>query len=130
MSSRGSRIKNGYITTSEYITKFITANNVKILVGVGSKHSLPDFSRSSNAVYAKVRDNGSLQEIRFYDAFGWPIIEIAYHPEPKINNGSRDSVVHYHLYNGLDRRNASLLTEELKQKYAKYLKEFNLYDKC
>ena len=130
MSSRGSKIKNGFVTTTEYSTLYTSINNVKILNGIGYKHSLPDFSHSSNAIYAKIRENGSLQEIRFYDSQGWPIIEIAYHPEPNIYFGSRDCVVHCHFYDGLARSKAQRITHELKEKYSMYLKEFNLYDKC
>lgn len=130
MASRGSKARNGFVTANEYSTESMTKSGVKVLKGNGYNHSLPDYSHSPKSIYAKLKRDGSLHEMRFYDAKGSPIIEIANHPEPKINNGSRDPVVHYHLYNGVTRSNAERLTKTIREKYAKYLKEFNLYDKC
>ncbi len=135
MSSRGSDAIDGGTPDIEYITVEITENNVKILEGVSTKfHSLPDFANSPNSIYAKIKKDGkTLHEMRFYDEKGNPIIEIAYHPEPNINNGDRErNIVHFHLYNGLVRSKAYRMDQfpDVKEKYAKYLKEFNLYDKC
>jgi hypothetical protein len=71
--------------------------------------------------------------MRFYNEKGNLIIEIAYQPDPKINNGDREtSIVHFHVYNGLYRAPAQRMDGhlEIKEKYAKYLKEYGLYDKC
>lgn len=134
LSSRGNFIKNGHAGTSEYKTIFVTENGVKILEGNGNNHSLPDYAHTPESIYAKMKSDGkTLHELRFYDKSGNPIIEIAYHPEPNINNGDRQtSVVHFHLYKGLIRMPAQLMSNnpEMKRKYAKYLKEFGLYDKC
>ncbi len=135
MSSRGSKAKNGHVTTSEYHTSKITDNNVKILEGnAKSIHSLPDYSHSPNAVYAKLKPDGkTLHELRIYNESGKPVIEIAYHPEPYINNNSRELVVHFHLYDeNLNRFFVGKMSDypEIKEKYKKYLKEFDLYDKC
>ena len=61
-----------------------------------------------------------------------PILEIAYPPEPKINNGDRDKYCTFSCYKGLDRDPAQRMDNylEIKEKYAKYLKEYGLYDKC
>lgn len=42
------------------------------------------------------------------------------------------SIVHFHVYKGLDRDPAQRMDNylEIKEKYAKYLKEYGLYDKC
>lgn len=133
MSSRGSLAKNGHITTNEYRTIEITELEVKILEGLDNNHSLPDYSHTPNSIYAKLKSDGkTLHEMRFYDEKGNPIIEIAYHPEPNINNGNRENVVHYHLFDGLNRSEPTLVKThpEIKEKYKKYLKEFDLYDKC
>ena len=130
MASRGSYAQNGHITNIEYTTIDVTTSGVKILQGVGKIHSLPDYSYTPNSIYAKLKKSGTLLAMRFYDSLGKVTFEIAYHPEPIINNGLRTEIVHYHEYNGLVRSPAKLLTKELKGKYAIYLKEFDLYDKC
>lgn len=134
MASRGSFTKNGYVTTDEYETLSEIGEDIKILSGLGDNHSLPDFAHSPNSVYAKMKFDGkTLHEMRIYDKNGNIIIEIAYHPEPNINNGDRQSnIVHFHLYDGLKRLPAMRMDEhpEIKEKYAKYLKELGLYDKC
>ena len=136
MSSRGSYATNGHVTTYEYTTIYVDNVGGKVLVGTTSKsHSLPDYSHTLNSVYIKLKkDNKTLHAMRFYDEKGHPIIEIAYHPEPKINNGNREeSIVHFHLYdNKLGRNNVHRMDKypEIKEKYSKYLKEYSLYDKC
>ncbi len=135
MSSRGSRARNGHVTTHEYGTKSVLPSGTKVLSGTSKQyHSLPDYSHSPNAVYAKMKHDGvTLHELRIYDKNGNPIIEIAYHPEPTINNGDRQTnIVHFHTFNRLTRNDAQRMDKnpEVKEKYAEYLKEFNLYDKC
>lgn len=130
MASRGSEAKNGHVTTDEYSTESVTENGVKILKGNGRNHSLPDYSHSPNSVYAKLKKDGTLHEMRFYDSKGNPVLEIAHHGEPNLNRGNKDPIVHYHTYDGLARSPAARMTGEIKEKYAKYLKEFDLYDKC
>ena len=69
--------------------------------------------------------------MRFFNNKGYPIIEIAYHPEPKINNGDKQQkILHFHVYNGLERKDAEMMNDDIKEKYSKFLKEFDLYDKC
>ena len=135
MSSRGSYAVNGHVTINEYATIYVDNVGGKILEGTSPKsHSLPDYAHTPNSVYAKLKPDGkTLHEMRFYNDKGNPIIEIAYHPEPKINNGDREtSIVHFHIYKGLDRDPAQRMDNylEIKEKYAKYLKEYGLYDKC
>ena len=67
--------------------------------------------------------------MRFYDSDGNPVLEIAYHGKSKLNHGNKDPIVHYHTYDGLVRSDAARITDEIKEKYAKDLKEFDLYDK-
>ena len=84
--------------------------------------------------YVKMKKDGkTLHELRVYGSNCLPIIEIAYHPEPNINNGDRQTnIVHFHMYDGLIRGDAVKMSDhpEIKEKYAIYLKEFDLYDKC
>ena len=131
MSSRGSAAENGHITDTEYLTIFVTKTGVKILVGSNSSyHSLPDLAHTPNSVYAKLYPNGCLKEMRFYDEKGKIIVEIAVHSEPNINNGSREPIVHFHKYDGLQRSQAYNITPEIKEKYKEYLEDFDLYDRC
>lgn len=133
MSSRGSFAKNGHVTTNEYKTIKVTSSGVKILEGYGNNHSLPEYSHSPNSIYAKMNPDGSLRTLRFFDEKGYPIFEIGYHPEPAINNGSKEPVVHFHLFNGINRdENVYRMDQypEIKEKYKLFLEEFSLYDKC
>ncbi len=134
MSSRGSKAENGHVTTDEYETVKVTQSGVKILEGKGDKHSLPDYVHTIGSIYAKMkRDGTTLLAMRFYNDSGKPEIEIAYHPEPKLNGGSRENVVHYHLFDSdLNRCYVARVQDrpEIKEKYAVYLREFGLYDKC
>lgn len=132
MSSRGAVAKYGFVTTKDYNVLMVTNSGVKILTGVGNNHSLPELAHSPNSIYAKLKKDGiTLHELRFFDEKGHPIFEIAYHPEPAINNGDREtSIVHYHTFSGLKRDDAIKMDEFIKEKYKKFLKEFNLYDKC
>ena len=65
MSSRGSIAKNGHVANHEYDTKSITPSGVKILSGRSKQyHSLPDYSHSPNAAYAKMKpDEKTLHEL-------------------------------------------------------------------
>lgn len=134
MSSRKAKALNGHVTTNEYQIIKVTPSGVKILEGYGSNHSLPDYAHTPNSIYAKMKYDGkTLQEMRFYDDKGYLTIEIGYHPEPGINNNSHEPVVHFHLYDkNLNRyyKNTVKNHPEIKEKYSKYLKEFDLYDKC
>lgn len=132
MSSRGSVARYGNIPNKDYYTDKITENGVKILKGLRNNHSLPEIAHTPNSIYAKLKDDGvTLHEMRFFDEKGYPFIEMAYHPEPKINNGDRETdILHFHYFDGLTRLPAKRmdLYKEIKEKYKKYLEEFDLYD--
>lgn len=135
MSSRGSYAMNGHVTTTEYKTTGTSNSGAKKLVGTSRQnHSLPDYAHSPNAVYVKYKKDGkTVHEIRIYDENGKPIIEIAYHPEPKLNNGDRETnIVHFHTFDGLTRKDAIRIESQpnVKERYKNILKEFDLYDKC
>lgn len=101
---------------------------VKVLQGKNGKHSLPEEAHSSNA-YIKLKPDGTFHEMRIYDKDHYLIKEIAYHPEPKINNGNKsENVLHIHEYKRDDFKNRTtrLMTEEEMKKYKKYLKGVKL----
>jgi hypothetical protein len=128
MSSRGSFAINGHVSVKEYETIRVTENGVKILKGIGKNHTLPDYSNSPNSIYAKLHKSGDLQELRFYDENCNLYFEIGYHRESNLAN--EKNVLHYHTIKNLDRSKAFPMTNNIKEKFKKYLKEFNLYDKC
>lgn len=103
-------------------------DDVKILQGMNGKHSLPEESHSSDA-YIKLKPDGTFHEMRIYDKDHYLIKEIAYHPEPKINNGNKsENVLHIHEYkrdNFKDRAPRFMTDEEIKR-YKKYLKGVKL----
>ena len=105
-------------------------NGVKILKGIegSGKHGLPEEAHSSRA-YIKLKTDGTFHEMRIYDEQHYLIKEIAYHPEPQLNNGNRkENVLHIHEYqrdNFKDRTSRLLKREEI-EKYKKYLKGVNL----
>lgn len=128
MSSRGAVIKNGHITTSEYTVKY-EIDDMKILVGIGNNHGLPDFAHTPNSIYVKENKDGSLREMRFYNnecALGF---EIGYHAEPNITGNRHEKVLHYHeIDENLNRTPAEKMPKSLKDKYRKYLEVYGLYD--
>lgn len=105
-----------------------TIEGVKVLVGVSGKHGLPEEAHSSGA-YIKLKPDGTLHEMRIYDKEHYLVKEIAYHPEPALNEGNRqDNVLHIHEYkrdNYKDRSPRLLTTDEIR-KYRKYLKGVKL----
>lgn len=105
---------------------------VKVLQGLSGKHSLPEESHSS-AAYIKLKPNGTFHELRLYDENHYLIKEIAFHPEPKLNNGNRtDSILHVHEYpesNNFQKRSTRLITKQEYEKYKKFFKGVPDYDK-
>ncbi len=67
--------------------------------------------------------------MRIYDEQHYLIKEIAYHPEPQLNNGNRkENVLHIHEYqrdNFIDRKPRFLKPEEIEM-YRKYLRGVKL----
>lgn len=100
---------------------------VKILKGIDGtgKHGLPEEAHSSNA-YIKLKNDGTFHEMRFYDEKHYLVKEIAYHPEPKLNNGNRkENILHVHEYpirDNFSKRTTRLMTDEEYEKYKKYLR--------
>ncbi len=128
MASRGSVAKNGHVTTTEYETEYIYPSGSEVLRGKHKiAHGLPDYSHMPNRIYIKNNDDGTFREMRFYDSNGKLFFEIAYHPEPSINNGNRDeSVWHFHEYDdSLNHGQAQTLKNrsDIVQKYKIYLME-------
>ena len=122
MSSRGARTKNGHVTTKEFRC-IREVEGAKVLVGTGTQHGLPDYSHTPNRIYIKENHDGSLRELREYDKSGFPIIEIAYHAEPQLTGNRHEKILHYHTFEeDLSRNKAKRLTENLREKYYRYLR--------
>lgn len=101
-----------------------TIGGIKVLQGVNGKHGLPEESHSSR-VYIKLKPDGTFHEMRIYDKDHYLVKEIAYHPEPSLNNGNRsENVLHIHEYkrDNFKDRSPRLLTPAEINKYRKYLK--------
>lgn len=62
--------------------------SVKVLQGLGGKHSLPEEAHSSEA-YIKLKPDGTFHEMRIYDKDHYLVKEIAYHPEPNIDKSGK-----------------------------------------
>ena len=134
MSGRGSVATKGYIDTKEYDTVELVYD-AKVLKGTSKQyHSLPDYSHSAEAIYIKYEEDGSFREMRFYNAKHEAVIEIAYHPEPKLSPSGKDRktpILHYHLLTpslNFKRDDPVLLKKDsLYYKMAeKYLRRFGL----
>lgn len=130
MGGRGTyAIGNNVDFTYETVGKI---EDVKVLEGIKGKHSLPEESHSSWA-YIKLKPDGTFHEMRIYDENHYLVKEIAYHPEPKVNNGnSVDEILHVHDYPEKDNfrnRPVRLITKEEYDKYKKYLRGVPKYDK-
>ena len=96
-------------------------HGIKVLEGIGGKHNLPEEAHSSLA-YAKLHKDGNLQMLRFYDKDKYLVLEIGYHPEPKLTGHGRH-VYHIHEYTpgNFDSRPQRLFTQADIEKYGKYL---------
>lgn len=131
MSSRGAKIENGHVTTSEYQTAKMI-EDAKVLVGATpQQHGLPDYAHSPNSKYIKENPDGSFREMRVYDSNGFPILEIGYHPEPNLTGNRHEKVLHYHTFDkNLGRHLGGKLSEkdnpEIYNKYKKYLRRYGL----
>ena len=128
MSSRGSVAKNGRITDKEYETIKILPHGEKVIEGIGKNHSMPDYSHSTNTIYVIYR-KGVFHAMRIYGEDHMPIIEIAYHPEPNLNNGDRlHNIWHMHRYlPGLIRQKPEFINDDIKEKFKDYLEDIG-YD--
>ena len=100
-------------------------DGVKILEGIAGKHGLPEEAHSSFA-YIKLKPNGTFHEMRFYNDKHYLTKEIAYHPEPTLNQGNRkENILHVHEYPERDNfkfRPAHRITEEEYKKYKRFFK--------
>lgn len=133
MSSRGSKIRNGHVTTNEYILKDEKMiDDAKILTGITKQqHGLPDYAHSPGSKYIKENPNGTFREMRIYGDLGYPIMEIGYHPEPKLTGNRHEYVLHYHILDAslnrtLGGKISSTENVEIYERYRKYLKEYGL----
>ena len=107
-------------------------NVVKVLQGKGNLHHLPEEAHSSRA-YIRLNPDGTFHEMRIYGKDHYLIKEIAYHPEPNLNNGDRHKkVLHVHEYSEHDRfdlRTTRLITKKEYTEYKKFFKGVPEIDK-
>lgn len=107
-----------------------TIGNAKILRGLNGLHSLPAEAHSPNAIYIKLKGDGTLHEMRIYDADKYLVKEIAYHREAKLGKGvdKYGNILHIHDYqrDNFKDRPARFLTPEEISLYKKYLKGVKL----
>lgn len=96
---------------------------VKVLKGIGGKHSLPEEAHSSGA-YIKLKPNGVFHEMRIYGNDHYLVKEIVYHPEPKLTGNRHESILHVHEYprDDFKGRTTRKITKEEYQKYRKFFK--------
>ncbi len=96
---------------------------VKVLKGIGGKHSLPEEAHSSSA-YIKLKPDGTFHEMRIYDKDHYLVAEIAYHAEYKFTGNNHEPILHIHEYdrNNFDDRPSRRLTKEEYDRYKKYFK--------
>lgn len=122
MGGRGTFAKGNAVSyTYKTVGKI---EGVKVLQGINGKHSLPAESHYSLA-YIKLKPNGVFHEMRIYDKDHYLVKEIAYHPEPKVNNGNRsENVLHVHEYerDNFANRPAHKISKEEYEAYKKYFK--------
>lgn len=122
MGGRGTFAAGKNVAFTYETTGFI--DGVKILKGINGKHGLPEEAHTSMA-YISLKPNGLFHEMRIYDKDHYLIKEIAYHPEPKLNNGNRqENVLHVHDYPQRDNFKVRPPHKITKQEYEKYKKYF------
>ena len=130
MSSRGTVIENGHVTTNEYET-IKTVYDAKVLVGKEGRHGLPDYSHSPQSIYIKENPDGTFRELRIYDEKQHPILEIGYHPEPQLTGNRHEYTLHYHMFkDNLDRIMGGRISQtenpRIYELYKKYLEVYGL----
>lgn len=131
MSSRGSRTRNGHVTTTEFNETGKTVFDAKVLIGTGTNHGLPDYSHTPGRIYIKENPDGTFRELRKYDKTGFPVIEIAYHPEQSLTGNREDYILHFHTFEAnLQRVLGGIISEKenagIYRKYKKYLEAYGL----
>ena len=122
MGGRGTYAADNNITITFKTVGYI--EGIKVLEGINGKHGLPEESHSSNA-YIQLNRDGTFRTMRIYGDDHYLQYEIAFHPEPNLNNGNRrEKVLHIHEYKQKDnfkQRTARRLTKDEIEKYRKYL---------
>jgi hypothetical protein len=123
MGGRGTFAAGNPVRYSYQTVDYI--EGVKVLEGINGKHGLPEEAHSSTA-YIALKPDGVFHEMRIYDENHFLIKEIAYHPEPKINNGNRqENVLHVHDYperNNFENRPVHRISKEEYELYKKFFK--------
>ena len=123
MGGRGTFGSGNNVAYTYQTSSFI--ENVKVLTGLNGKHGLPEEAHSSSA-YIKLKPNGTFHEMRLYDKDHYLILELAYHPEPKLGPKGVP-VLHYHTYDrNFGRSPAIKMPKAMRKKFMKYFKGVKL----
>ncbi len=125
MGGRGTYAAGNFVAYTYETVGYI--EGVKVLRGLNGKHGLPEEAHSSTA-YIKLKPDGTFHEMRIYDSDHYLVKEIAYHPEPKLNNGKKENVLHVHDYqrDNFKDRSPRFLTQEEMKSYKKFFKGVKL----
>lgn len=122
MGGRGTFAAGNSVTYTYETVGFI--DGIKVLHGLNGKHGLPEEAHSSIA-YIKLKPDGTFHEIRIYNREHFAYLEIAYHPEPSVNNGNkRDNVLHYHFIDKNFNRSDAIRLHKGSALYKKFRKYF------
>jgi len=122
MGGRGTFASGNNVAYTYQTSGFI--EGVKVLTGLNGKHSLPEEAHSSSA-YIKLKPDGTFHEMRLYDKDHYLTLEIAYHPEPKIDPKGRP-VLHYHTYDRNFNRTTHRMPKAMRKHFMKYFKGVKL----
>ena len=95
-------------------------NNIKVLEGIGGKHSLPEEAHSSSA-YIKLKPDGTFHEMRIYGKDKLAKFEIEYHLEPKLGTGN---ILHYHIIDESFNRTPAIRLHKNSKLYKEFKKYF------
>ncbi|MBQ8144740.1 MAG: hypothetical protein IJ042_08120 [Butyricicoccus sp.] len=90
-----------------------TIEGVKVLVGVGGKHGLPEEAHASSA-YISLHHNGKVKQLRLYNSNLTVKVDIEY----SVHQGKLS--LHAHDYVGGVRQPARSLTEYEKKEFMKF----------
>lgn len=96
---------------------------VKVLIGTGQAHNLPEETHSSKA-YLKLDNNGNFVRYREYKPDKTSYFDIDYHPEKAITGNVSERVFHIHFYSseGMRDKVGRRLTAEEFEKFKKYFR--------
>lgn len=101
-------------------------HGVKVIVGKGKLHKLPEESHSSSTAYIRLDHKGNFYQYREYNSAHKLTFEIGYHREPSLGS-PHSPVLHVHEYgNDMNERTTRHITPDEIDKYQKFFKGLKL----